>query len=564
MKKVRRLAALLVAFALLFTFIPAPAQSALAFDSLPDLIRPGKLVLLSFTSPSQGSAEVSLLKDSAVVAVIAKDFSTDAGLNDFSWDGLADGQPVAAGSYTLAVRLGDDMATAPLIIGDISPVLDPVLPSDTSLHPGAGWSVQVTANMPGTLTMGLEGQDAPLYQAQVPAGETEIPWDGTAQGAALAPETYTLVFQLTDETGFASNAYSIPITIEAAPAEPESTSAVAPVDFSPYPAVDGEKDYWTLPMDITDEAAIWNVLMQPITVLDGNEKLAYKLRAEPSNDAKAVGEVTYSSQGVRVLKTLDNGWSLVEAYSSSFKGSTVKAWAEMVQGYVKTSLLKTKKPSQKYGLILDKLTQRMYVFADGKLFTELLISTGLISDPNKPYTETQAGEYLLVSWVGQFHSDNLLCDMAIRFNNGNLIHQVPYTLRADGSKYFDKTEPKLGTKASHGCVRVQRRKNPDGVNMTWLWQNLEVNTKVLIWEDYKGRQLAIPSDDTPLYYNPNGGQYYHSVADCPDVKADFLPLTAFTYGQLDDPQFASLEPCPACAPPMRKSDIEAINAAHAE
>ncbi len=100
--------------------------------------------------------------------------------------------------------------------------------------------------------------------------------------------------------------------------------------------------------------------------------------------------------------------------------------------------------------------------------------------------------------------------------------------------------------------------------MAWLWDNLEVNTRVLIWEDYKGRQLPIPSPDTKLYYNPDGGSYYHSVDNCLDVKEKFLPLAAFTYGQLEEETFASLERCPACAPPMRESQINAINAAHAE
>ena len=316
-------------------------------------------------------------------------------------------------------------------------------------------------------------------------------------------------------------------------------------------------------MDITNEAAIWEVMMQPITVLDGNQKSSYKLRAQPKQDAEIVGEITYFSQGVRVLETLDNGWSLIEAYSSSFHDSTVKVYGEVVQGYVKTDLLQTKKPSQKMGLVIDKLTQRMYVFKDGKLFAELLISTGLVEDSNKLYTETQAGDYILVSKVGLFMSDNLRCDMAIRFNSGNLIHEVPHTLRADGSRYYDKTEAKLGYKASHGCVRVQRKKSPEGVNMQWIWNNYEKNTRVLIWEDYKGRQIPIPDADTKIYYNPNGGSAYHRVANCLDVREKFLPLTPFSYGQLEEGDYAKLTRCAACAPPMRESELVSINAKYA-
>ncbi len=340
-----------------------------------------------------------------------------------------------------------------------------------------------------------------------------------------------------------------------------SESSISPASFSSHEPMPGESNYWTLPTDISNESGIWEVLMQPITVIKGNERQAYKLRAQPDKEAGPVGEVTYTSQGVRVLEKLDSGWSLVEAYSSSFSGSKVKVWGEMVQGYVETKLLEEKKPYSKYGLVIDKLTQRMYVFTDGKLLTSLLISTGLPNE-KQPYNETQAGEYLIVSRVGQFPAENLLCDMGLRFNNGNYIHQVPYVIAADGSKYFENTEPKLGFKASHGCVRVQRKKNPDGVSMAWLWKNLKVNTKVLIWEDYKGRQLPMPSGDTPLYYNPDGGKYYHSVDNCPDVRTKYLPLTAFTHSELENPSFTDLNPCAACAPAIRTAQIEEINAAH--
>lgn len=586
MKKYRRMAALLSAAAFIFGFAPALSQGALAITGPNQIIRPGKLLMLGFTSPLAGTADISLVSPAGETTLLYDDFSAKTGQNNFSWDGLLSGAPAAPGSYTLKISMGDDAASAPITVGELGPALNEVIPSDQSLFPGTPWHVHILASMAGTLTVSLEEENTLIFNSPVSAGETDVPWDGSISGAPLAPGTYTMILQLTDGTGYASNAHYIPVTIEESgqsgegaaqggasvqetAAVPQDTVVVAsgghvaPADFSTHPAGADEHDYWTLPMDITDEAAVWDVMMQPITVLEGNQKLAYKLRSEPRDDAEAVGEITYDSQGVRVLETLDSGWSLIEAYSSSFAGSKIKVWGEMVQGYVKTSLLQTKRPDTKYGLVLDKLTQRMYVFADGKLFTELSISTGLPNE-KQPFNETQAGEYLIVSRVGQFLSDNLICDMALRFNNGNLIHQVPYTLRADGSKYFDKTEPKLGTKASHGCVRVQRRKNPEGVNMAWLWNNLENNTKVLIWEDYKGRQIPIPSADTPLYYNPNGGQYYHSDANCQDVKADFLPLAGFSYGQLEEGDFASLTRCPACAPPMRESELNAINAAYAE
>lgn len=585
MFKFRRMAALLSALILIFTCLPAMAEGEFSFTDLPQEIRPGKLIMLSFTAAAPGDVNISLANEAGTSTMLYEGFPAKAGLNSFAFDGTTGGTALPPGKYKLQIASASTSASADVMIGNESPDLASVMPSEPSMVPGSSWYIRAAANMQGTLTVRLEEQDALLFEGAVNAGDNDIPWDGTVSGTALPAGDYTLMVQLQDSTGFSSNAEYIPVTVEAAqdseslPEEsaglPEDTAAVpeatvkpegapvAPADFSPYPA-GSELNYWTLPMDITNEAAIWEVMTQPITVLKGDQKKAYALRASPEDGAEAVGEITYDSQGVRVLETLDNGWSLIESYSSSFHGSKIEVWGNMVQGYVKTSLLQTKTPSQKYGLIIDKLTQRMYVFKDGKKFTELAISTGLISDPQKLYTETWAGEYLIVSRVGKFFSDNLQCDMALRFDNGNLIHQVPYTLNADGSKYFDKTEPKLGTKASHGCVRVQRKKNADGVNMSWLWDNLELNTRVLIWEDYKGRQVEIPSPDTKLYYNPDGGTLYHSVENCPDVKEKYLPLTAFTYGQLEEGNFANLQRCPACQPPLRQSELEAVNAAHAK
>ena len=223
-------------------------------------------------------------------------------------------------------------------------------------------------------------------------------------------------------------------------------------------------------MDITDEAAVWEVLMQPITVVDGHQQAFIYVRSEPSDDAEAVGEITCASQGVHVLETLDNGWSRIEAYSSSFADSKVKAYAKFISGYVPTKKLKQITPSQEYGLVVDKLTQRLYLFKEGKLYSTMLCSTGLVNK-DQPWNETMSGEYLIVSASGGFMSGNMHCAMGMRFNDGDKMHEVPYILNRDGSKNYGYTEPDLGKRASHGCLRVQRKRTPEGVNMAWLWNN---------------------------------------------------------------------------------------------
>ena len=354
------------------------------------------------------------------------------------------------------------------------------------------------------------------------------------------------------------------IDVEMEPEEELEPVVYTPAHGSPYEGQDASLNYWTMPMDITDEEAVWNVLMQPMTILysskDKADRTQVILREEPDENSRGVGVVTRINQGVHVLEHLDNGWSLIECYSASFHDSAVKAWNMLVQGYVRTDQLKTVEPQQKYGLVIDKLTQRLYVFRNGHLYTTLLVSTGLANE-SQPYNETRSGEFFLTSAVGAFASGNLTCAMAIRFDSGDLLHEVPHKVNGDGSRNYGLEEPNLGMKASHGCVRVQRRRTPEGVNMAWLWDNRVKNTKILIWEDWQGRQIAVPDDDLILYYNPNGGSMYHSQETC--YSAEGKKFTAFTYGELEQEPYSKLTRCGYCAPALREAEIKAINEIYA-
>lgn len=306
--------------------------------------------------------------------------------------------------------------------------------------------------------------------------------------------------------------------------------------------------------DITDEAWCWEQLMKPITVLNVAENESVYPLKEPNgakvNNDKLGGFINGASAGVHVLGEDEGGWTLIEG---------LDYYNRIIQGYVRTKLLKQVTPNEHYGVIIDKLTQRLYVFIDGKFFSSCAVSTGLPND-EQPYNETSAGEYLAISWSGGFDSEGMYCDMAIRFNNGDKIHEVPFVTLADGTKRYTKWEALLGQKASHGCVRVARTPNEDGLCQTWLWDNLKRMTKVLIWDD-AGRKMPYPDDSTLLYYNPDGGKYYHSTPECSAVKKKFYPLTAFTYGELDTGIFAALEPCPSCTPLKRKGVIDQENLA---
>jgi flagellar hook assembly protein FlgD len=214
MKKYRRMAALLSAAAFIFSLVPALSESGFAITDPPQIIRPGKLMMLSFTSALSGTADISLVSQAGETTLLYDDYSAKTGQNNFSWDGLVNGAPAAPGAYTLQIAMGDELVSSPINVGEQGPSLTEVTPSGESLSPGTPWQVHISASMAGNLSITLDEENALIYSAPVPAGGSDIPWDGTLNGAPLAPGTFTVILQLTDDTGYTSNAHYIPVTIE--------------------------------------------------------------------------------------------------------------------------------------------------------------------------------------------------------------------------------------------------------------------------------------------------------------------------------------------------------------
>ncbi len=574
----RFLTKLLLLVAIPALIAPARAEGdAPRFADLPPLLRPGKAERISFYSAVDMPAEILLVQGGGTEGEsIFGLIPAYRGMNFLTWNGMdAGGRPIQEGEYALLLRQGEAAVRADVSVGPPAPRILSYSISDAAVTPGAAWYLTAAVNMPGLLRVALAGTGGErlIAQREVAGGSVTLQWDGTFKDGPAEAGSALLSLSLTDSGGFSSNPQPVPVTLLAAP-EPSPAPAKelqhyrAPGREPSDPSI-GFSGYWALPVGEWNESAIWQAMMQPVTVVTGgDQKETYKLRATPDGSLKAsniAGEITFVSQGVNVLENRPDGWSLVETFNSSYGpdcdtrpgyGNT----DELISGYVRTDSLKSVTPRDDYGLLIDKLKQKLYVFKAGKLFTELVISTGLPTS-RQPWNETPSGEFLMVSRVGDFNAGNLVCGMGMRINGGALIHEVPYILNeATLYKDYSLQEKQLGEKASHGCIRVQRRNNADGVNMAWLWNNIKVNTKVFVWDDFPGRYYEYPSDDLQLYYNPVGGKYYHTDRNCPSIKDRFLPLEGtMSYAELDDGAFRKLMPCFACNPPLRKSEIDEIN-----
>ena len=58
------------------------------------------------------------------------------------------------------------------------------------------------------------------------------------------------------------------VTDDSGASAAEDQSVFTPSYGSQWESAPGASSYWTMPMDITNEEAVWNMLMEPITVVD--------------------------------------------------------------------------------------------------------------------------------------------------------------------------------------------------------------------------------------------------------------------------------------------------------
>ena len=460
----------------------------------------------------------------------------------------------ADGSYTVHTIEGNNhiLGPTPSVVARYTYKLD-----DPSIR---GYGVRESGLVGTALTTGSSGESVAAFQRQL----KELGfYDGDCAGK-FGKATATATQNYQKSKGLPQTGEADAATLRAIAADMKARELVAEAAAQARAQQQAEQmlasakeaisSSWFGEFDPLDEEAAWARLTADITVLNVSNNEKVYLSDGPNGSRKTVDEhrgfFYGESVAVRVLDEQD-GWTKIEAYNDC---------DELESGWVRPGRLKTVTPNQEYGIIVDKMTQRLYLYKDGKLLTTLLISTGTTSGVNEDYNETASGEFLLCSATGGFWAGNLWCDQAIRFNGGDLLHLVPCTIAADGTQSYSLCESALGTRASHGCIRVQRVANEDGYNHQWIWDNLrgKKNIKLIVWDD-DGRRLSRPDDSESVYYNPDGGKKYHANARCSTVRSAYLPMTAITYGELSRYPYTQLTPCGSCGAPERPETVDAWN-----
>ena len=173
-----------------------------------------------------------------------------------------------------------------------------------------------------------------------------------------------------------------------------------------------------------------------------------------------------------VLELTDDGWAKVGVWR--------KEDGQYTEGWVKTERLHVIRPNDLYGAVVDKKAQTMTVYEDGEKIGTFLISTGYTTAESRE-ADTHSGVYLMGTRMEAFSQSGHIYCYPVRIDGKNLIHSTGFALTG-GLRDYDEEIAALGTKASHGCIRMDPRTTADngGINAWWVWTHLGHDTKIIM------------------------------------------------------------------------------------
>ncbi len=397
-----------------------------------------------------------------------------AGEQIIEWDGLReDGQRIGNfnGVYRaeahLQTKSGDETAVSfDVNVGKVRQALLFALPSSDRLYLEGGeeWFAEICLVRTGDVIMQVYEENSPndILFTRTQTVKNEEPckfrWNGKNQKGPLPTGRYCIRY-FADK----NEDYDVIIIVELT----EGTAPVREV------SVTGS----LLPSWDADDAVIWSVMQQASVVVDIQNTSHQKVYAGPDTRAKNLGTLHGQSQCLNVLAVMDD-WALITAWEHED--------GAQITGFVPMKNLKTVEPNPHWGLLINKITQTARLYKDGKRIAEFPVSTGLTAK-DKLIRETAAGSFLTDEHMLGFTQERQRYDYPIRYDGGNLIHQIGYRQE---NRIADFTEQRaaLGTKASHGCVRLpDYPMDESGVDAYWIWTHLPWHTRIIILDDPEER-----------------------------------------------------------------------------
>lgn len=421
---------------------------------------------INVTAPAEGSLLLQIYDSYNVYRTMT--FQVKKGANTLHWDGLAENQErITAKEYSLrgVLTAGDKSyyTETNITFQRCNQALTMALPSSDTFYREDEWFVELCLVRDGAYVVEVyqaDNMQEPL-SSQRKNGTGEKPFKFRWNPKQLAAGDYVLRLYAQKNPDYA---FDVPVTL---------------VDGS-APVLVVTESAMMMPSITDSDETIWDMMMQPSAVINLRVATGHQeVYAQPDEKSSVLGTLHGLSQAVQVIDISEDGWARIIAWNHE-DGS-------QVDGFVPGEVLMMVEPNDEYGLLLDKNTQTMAVFYQGKRLTTLDVSSGLMAK-EKLFRETPAGSYLTLEHMESFASENYHYEYPIRYDGGNLLHQLGMKKRS-GRKDFSEQTPQLGTKASHGCIRLPNQVNEEGINAYWLWTHLPYHTRLIILDDPEQRKI---------------------------------------------------------------------------
>ena len=454
-----------------------------------------------------GDLTISIHDDVCVYRTLSE--KIEEGESRIEWDGCAyNKEKLYEKTYTITATLKDDSGYVHTT-SFLSPVeyagqyLQYALPSSGYLYLDMPecWFIEYKTVQTGTVMIMLSptdsGDETYKYKMQATGGKI-IRKDFSSISRDRMPKEglYTMTVY---EISTPDNIYQYTLTV--LPSRPVENPVTVTGEIMPE-------------RDMTEEQ-IWNLMMQPSVVVDIDFFKHQDVYEKQDAKSKSLGTLHGQTQGLKVIR-IEGTWAFIGAWNHEA--------GDYIEGWVPVDKLKTEKPSDEYGLLVDKQNQTMTVYCKGKVVDTVFVSTGR-AEKNSLYQETSAGCFLTGYHRVNFSMNGKKYDYVIQYDGGNLLHQTPYDW-GKNKKDFTLGRGYLGAKASHACIRIQPDPGKGGINAYWLFTHLPYHTRVIILDDPEER-----NEEYNRLMKTDNGRYVEYINDLQNAdKKEKEQTVTMTFG----------------------------------
>jgi len=195
---------------------------------------------------------------------------------------------------------------------------------------------------------------------------------------------------------------------------------------------------------------------ESINVINRYEGSRCYIYKHANKNSETIGYIYGNLTEVKILE-MEKEFYKVETVRYSDKKNVI--------GYIPVKDIKNRELNSKYNVIVSIEDQIISVFYENILLREIICSTG------KKWYDTPKGRFIIGKRGYSFGSSTYTCYNWVRFNNNYLFHSVLFN--KDGTVNEWEYE-KLGTPASHGCIRMPLE------DSKWFYDNITEGTLVTI------------------------------------------------------------------------------------